>query len=189
MSVQGPSLHRVLISARKACQFLADAGVSKRCALQVLASGLAGKAVDGGTTALYEHDRVLDLAQRQGMPWSGLAEQCPTGFFVSRREFPATGSREEQLAALSGGWASVSPWRWIAVSSQIDCHGSFPFVATIGGLVVLGADIVGVRSRSELVLERPGSWFEAIEGRWFPTGPGRPWVLHLGRLAPEKVGT
>jgi hypothetical protein len=70
---------------------------------------------------------------------------------------------------------------------QLQRQGSFPFVASVGGLVVLGADIVEVRGGSELVLQLPGPWFDGWEGCWLPTGPGRPWVLHLGPLEPERI--
>jgi hypothetical protein len=183
----------MLITGRQACRVLAGAGVSKRCALHVLASGLAGDATRAGAVVLYDHARVEELARRPVVAWSEVCELGLTGevgvgmpgFFVSRREFPATGSRADQLESLGRGWGSVCPWSWVAMSLQIKRYGSFPFLATIGGLVVLGAEIVETRGLSELVLESPGPWFDALEGGWFPTGPGRPWVLHLGPLTGE----
>lgn len=136
---------------------------------------------------LYDDTHVLGLARRPRITWRDVHPMCPAGLFVSRREFPATGSREEQLAALSGGWGDVSPWTWLDVVWQIRARGSLPFVATVGGLVACGADIVGLRRGSELLLERPGPWFEAIDGCWFPTGRGRPWVLSVQRPTPEKI--
>ena len=70
---------------------------------------------------------------------------------------------------------------------QVVRYGALPFVATVGGLVVLGADIVDTRGLSGLVLEPPGPWFGVVDGRWLPTGPGRPWVLSLGALTSEKT--
>ncbi len=177
----------MLITARRACQTLSRDGVSTWSAARVLASGLAGEPVLTQSLVLYDEARVTELAQRPSLRWPDVEERCRPGLFVSRRGFPATASRQDRLAALTREWGSVSPWQWVAVDLQIRRHGSFPFLATVGGLVVLGADIVELKGRSELVLDRPGAWFEEWEGCWLPTGPGRPWVLHLGPLAPEKI--
>jgi len=178
-----------MISAREACRSLGAAGVSKRRALQVLHAGLAGEVIDGRTVTLYDEDRVQALARRDVLTWPEVEDRCPAGFFVSRREFPALAPRDEQLAALAGGWGEVSPWTWLVAHFQIERHGSLPFIATIGGLVVVGAEITGKRGASEFVLQEPGPWFDGMAGCWFATGPGRPWVLHLGPLALERVGT
>jgi hypothetical protein len=178
------------ISARQARALLIREGVSAWSAQRVLASGLAGEPVRLASTnssrssVLYEEDRVTELVQRPSMHWPELDQHCPAGYFVSRRSFPATAPRADQLAALSGGWSGVCMWTWIVMSIQIDSCGYLPFVATVGGLVVLGADIVKARGLSELVLAPPGPWFDAVAGHWLPTGPGRPWVLTLG---PMKV--
>jgi hypothetical protein len=179
----------MLISAREACRILAGAGVSRRCALQVLTAGLAGESLDAGSMTLYDRARVLDLAERRSVRWIDLDEPCPAGFFVSRRDFPVAAERPDQLAALSGGWGAVCPWNWVAMAYQVGRYGSFPFIATIGGFVVLGADIVKTAGLCELTLERPGSWFDTVEDSWLPTGPGRPWKLRLGPLTPQVTGT
>jgi hypothetical protein len=156
--------------------------VSAWSAERVLSSGLAGEPIRTGSAVLYEQARVTELAERPTTQWSELDERCPAGIFVSRRAFPVTGSRTDQLAALSGGWSGVCLWTWIVMAQQIQRHGHLPFVATVGGLVVLGADIVEARGLSQLVLGPPGPWFEVMAQRWFPTGRGRPWVLHLGAV-------
>ena len=69
------------------------------------------------------------------------------------------------------------------MAHQIHRYGYFPFVATVGGLVVLGADIVEARGLSQLTLEPPGAWLEVAAEHWLPTGRGRPWVLLLGPLS------
>ena len=78
----------------------------------------------------------------------------------------------------------MSPWRWVALGCQIDRLGRIPFVATVSGFVVLGADIVGLGPGSELSLAEPGSWFDPVSDGRLPTGPGRPWFLYLGPLTP-----
>ena len=170
----------MLIGARRARQLLTRDGVSHWSAERVLVSGIAGEPLRSGSAVLYDEARVAELAERPSVEWPGLEQHCPAGVFVSRREFPVMAGRAEQLAALSRGWSAISPWIWIAMSHRIRSHGHFPFVATVGGLVVLGADIVEVRGLSELVLAQPGPWFEAVSRHWLPTGRGRPWLLSLG---------
>jgi hypothetical protein len=168
---------------------LARDGVSPWTALQVLGSGVAGEPVHAGAMSFYDQAKVEELAARPMVRWPDAMKWSPGGFFVSRRSFPATSPRAEQVAALTGGWGSISPWEWVTAGLQLKQHGALPFVATVGGLVVLGADIVELRGLSQLVLEEPGPWFDDVAGRWFPTGPGRPWVLHLGTLGPEQPAT
>jgi hypothetical protein len=183
----------MFIGVRRARQLLTRDGVSAWSAQRVLESGLVGEPIRSGSALLYDEARVTELAERPSTPWRELGQRCPEGVFVSRRAFPATGSRAEQVAALSSGWSSVSPWRLVAMSHWIQGHGYFPFVATIGGLVVLGADIVQVRGLSELTLAPPGSWFDVTAGHWLPTGPGRPWALYpgppiaAGELSPDAA--
>jgi hypothetical protein len=182
----------MLISAREACGLLTRDGVSRRAALRVLASGVAGEPVRTRSAVLYDQARVSELAARPSIQWGDAEEWSPAGLFVSRRDVPATASREEQLAALSTGWDSVSPWEWVVAHLQLQQRGPMAFVATVGGLVLLGADIVEMKGFSTLVLEDPGPWFDGVAGCWFPTGPGRPWVLHIGALTldgarPEKI--
>jgi hypothetical protein len=179
----------VLISAREASRLLTRDGVSRRAALRVLGSGLVGDPVRTSSVVLYDQALVEELAARPSVHWREAAAWCPSGFFVSRRAFPATRSRADQMTALTGGWGSISPWEWVTAGLRLKQHGALPFVATVGGLVVLGADIVELRGLSQLVLEEPGPWFDGVAGSWFPTGPGRPWVLHLGTLRPEQPAT
>jgi len=170
------------IGARTARELLTRPGVSAWSADRVLASGLAGEPIRTGHAVLYEEGRVIELAERPSVGWTDVHQCCPAGIFVSRRDFAATGSRTEQLAGLTEGWSDVCPWTWIRMAIRIHDHGPLAFVATIGGLVVLGADIVEARGLSELVLAPPGPWFDALDRCWFPTGRGRPWVLRLGPL-------
>jgi hypothetical protein len=170
------------IGARAARELLTRPGVSSWSAERVLASGIAGEPIRTGHAVLYEEARVNELAARPSSQWPEVDQRCPAGIFVSRRDFPATGSRTDQMAALSGGWSGVCPWVWVAMAVRIQRNGYLPFVATVGGLVVVGADIVEARGLSELVLAPPGPWFEVLDQHWFPTGRGRPWVLYLGPL-------
>ena len=72
-----------------------------------------------------------------------------------------------------------------------DYRGSvaLPWVATLCGFVVHGADLTGFDHRQDghdaFRLEPPGPWFVHLQRRWFPTGRGgRPWVVWDPRLPP-----
>jgi hypothetical protein len=171
----------MLISGRDARALLRTAGLSSRHARTALHSGLVGEPLRTTTAHLYDQERVQELAGRPPIDWGVVAEACPTGIFVARRVITVTLSREEQIDQVSGGWGGLSPWVWLAMKLHVDDHGSLPLVATVSGFVVLGADIVGVRHGSELVLAPPGVWFGRFEGVRLWTGPGRPWELHLSR--------
>ncbi len=177
----------MLISAREAAEVLEPIGLGRRHADRVLASGLAGEPVRTRSAVLYEAERVRDLAGRRTVGYRELMDRCRAGFFVARRDVDVRLTREEQLARLRGGWGEVSPWAWLGVRLQIERQGSLPFLATVSGFVVLGADIIGLHSQSELVLGPAGGWYDEVAGCRFPTGPGRPWVLHLGPLSPAKI--
>jgi hypothetical protein len=175
------------MSSRDARAVLATIGVSSRGARRVLGSGLAGEPVRTRSAVLYDEERVQALVERPTLGFPDLVDHCPEGVFVARRQVDARLTRAEQLVHLSGGWGAVSTWRWVAMAHQIRQHGSLPFVATVSGFVVLGADVKGLLGFSELVLGPSGPWFDAVADCRIPTGPGRPWVLHLGPLAPERI--
>jgi hypothetical protein len=176
----------MLIGARRARELLVRDGVSTWSAARVLESGLAGEPIRTGSAVLYDEARVVELAGRPSVGWPDIDDLCPAGLFVSRRDFPATAPRADQLSALCMGWSAVNMFAWVGMTLRIPHLGPVGFVATIGGLVVLGADIVETRSFSELVLAPPGPWFESAAGHWMPSGPGRPWLLTLG--APMSPG-
>ena len=166
---------------------LVAAGVGSRGARRVLESGLAGEPVRTRAAVLYDVARVQALAERPTLGLWDLVDRCPGGFFMARRPMDVRLSPAEQLGDLSHGWGEVSRWRWVAMAHQVRRQGSIPLIVTVSGFVVLGADIVGLRGFSELVLGPAGTWFDAVAGSRVPMGPGRPWVLHLGPLAPERI--
>ena len=67
-----------------------------------------------------------------------------------------------------------------------------PMVATVGGFVAVGADILDLRAcspagaRRDLVLAEPGQWFEHFRGRRLAVGPGRDFLLHGWRPRPPR---
>ncbi|RLV48909.1 hypothetical protein D9V37_09940 [Nocardioides mangrovicus] len=146
----------------------------------MLASGLAGSPRRQGRALLYETHRVAALASRPVLGAATLRRECPRGWFVARRGEPARlATRADQLSALSEGWDDVSFWTMFAMGYDLDrSRGPFAFIATVGGCVYLGADLVGLQGR-RLVLADPGPWFEVFRGTRLPTGPGRPWHIRL----------
>jgi hypothetical protein len=66
--------------------------------------------------------------------------------------------------------------------------GRLPWIATLHGYVVLGADLTGLDSDRDGVtrfrLERPGDWFVAWSGHRLPgSRGGRPWVIRRPRAS------
>src|ERR1700710_974419 len=170
----------MLISGREARALLQAAGFSSRHARTALESGLAGEPIRAKVAHLYDEARVHELAGRPTGAWRAVLEGCPDGIFVARRELDLTRSTPELVEQASRGWGEMNPFQWSAMCSHIRRHGNLPFVATVGSVVVLGADVVGGRAGSELRLAEPGGWFNRFRGGRLASGPGRPWVLFLG---------
>ena len=154
-------------------------GFSSWHARKALANGLVGEPIRAGGVHLYEQERVHELAQRPVVTWRRVFEICSEGVFVARRDLDATRPVTELLGEVSLGWDGVNPWEWLALRDQVRQRGSLPFLATSGGVVILGADIVGTRPGAGFLLAEPGGWFEPLEGCRFPSGPGRSWKMHL----------
>jgi hypothetical protein len=149
-----------------------------------LDSGLAGQPLRTTAAHLYDEARVRDLVDRPAINWPSVIAACPIGILVARRHLDPTRSRDQLIEELSGGWTEISPWTWLALTLRVDAHGSLPFLATVAGVVVLGADIVGTRAGSggpRLDLATPGPWFDRFQGSRLLMGSGRPWALHLSR--------
>ena len=174
-----------LISERAARTVLHEVGVSDWSARRVLAAGLAGTPVWAGGAVLHDADRVAELASRQEVDWAEVDARCPCGLFVCKRPIALVDGRPPPLESLAPGWEVVSRWVRVAVSVGVERGDALPFLATTGGFVVLGADVVGVeterdggRGAARLVLTPPGAWFSGFEARRLGTGPGRPWTVH-----------
>jgi hypothetical protein len=153
-----------MISGREAANRLASAGLSRRQARIVLDAGLAGAPIRSRSVTLYDPSRVDDLVGRGQFRQEDLPDVCPIGVLVDRR-----------VADASSG-LPLSPWTALHLQVVIQRAGSFPYVATIGGFVVTGADLVGVHGEGEGLyrLERtaPGKWFDSFRGRRWAIGPG-----------------
>ncbi len=185
MSADGFRQHSVLrsadmlISGREARAMLEAAGFSTRHARTALNSHLAGPPIRSAVVHLYDETLVRDLAERPVVDWLGLSRVCPDGFLVTRRDLDLSVAREELVAQVSRGWDGMSPWMRVAMSLRVARRGSLPLLATVAGVVVLGAEIVSARDHSGVRLGSPGAWFAGLQGARLSLGPGRPWVLQL----------
>jgi hypothetical protein len=197
------------MSLREAAGLLAGLGINRESARVALGAGLAGEVRRAGGTHLVAERSVKAVIERAGEAPTGTAaleEAWRAGVFTvrlgPRRDTPEDGWRDwrgadltaptaEQLLAASGWWA-VS---WITQAVfVVEARAGFlmPFVGTIAGIAVVGAEITGVtrdptpaRGRwCRFDLRPPGPWFDDLHGRQLLTAPGPPWVtLPLGRIA------
>lgn len=166
------------MTQRAAARLLATVGLSRRQATAVLAAGLAGSPQVTTSALLYDADEVVALVGRAPLGDQEVRELCPHGLFVARR--PA-----DRLADLADGWGiGVLTAAWIRI--RIGRAGHVPLVATVGGFVTAGAEIIYVdtwvgddpsRPASTLTLRTAGPWLTALLGRRLALGPGRPWSL------------
>ena len=174
----------MLVSAREAAVFLEDAGLCRRQARRVLASGLAGAPLRTRSSLLFDADRVRDLVAWPVADAAAVDAACPWGIFISRRQVDVGAEAADQLASVREDWPLNQLTR-VFLGLRIRRHGYFPFVATVSGYVALGAEIVGGslrRGNAVFDLQEPGEWFEVLRGRQFPSGPGRPWVIRGWQL-------
>lgn len=159
------------LSTRRATQELVAAGHTQRMARRLLAAGLAGDPVRSASDVAYDAERVIALALRDEVTREEVDRACPSGLFVARR-----------LGDVAGPWDFSYPWA-AYLRTTIGSSGPFPLVVAISSVVVRGADIVEVRPSREghytMGLADPGPWFAVFRDRRCPTGPGRPWALHL----------
>ena len=80
------------------------------------------------------------------------------------------------------------------LAARVRIFGRLPWIATLCGFVVLGADLtgfcVGPDGQVGFRLEPPGRWSEVVEGRWFPTGSGgRSWATRDPPLPTGQLGS
>ena len=91
----------------------------------------------------------------------------------------------EQLAADLAVQPPMPPLTRALLAARIAAYGPLPWVATLCGHVVLGAEAVAVTTGTDhlrFTLREPGQWFESVRDRVLPTTRGgRPWVLWTPR--------
>jgi len=195
MSADAPSFGGVLISAREAARELAAVDVPRRQARRLIACGAAGPVTRAAGAVLVDDRRVAELAARPHLTEDDVAQACPWGVFIARREVRCFEeademSWQETRQELGRDWP-FSIWTMVRLRTWADRHGFVPLVATVGGFVLGGGEITGVTQvRAELfslAVDPPGAWFERLEGTRIDTPPGRPWML-LGWDPKARVG-
>jgi hypothetical protein len=182
------------MTGQGAARALAGVVGSDEQARILLRAGACGPGRRVGGVVVYDEGAVLALAERPWVDEADLRRACPHGFYLGRLArtlsldltlpWEQVGAQVRQLPAM--------PWLTSGLlAARVGLFGRLPWVATLCGLVVHGADLTGFDEppggRVAFRLERPGTWFEALEGRWFPTGRGgRPWVIRDPALPPVR---
>jgi hypothetical protein len=193
------------VTEREAIRLLGDAVVGRAQAEAVLRAGLAGPRhpLPGGhtTAVLYDEGAVLELAARPTLDLpsasatTALSQACPHGLYLARlrRATDLDVTQEWERAVAQVATMPAMPAMTAALlDAWVRAWGRLPWIATLCGFVVLGADLTGTVSGTggvpagrRFVLEPPGPWFAALRGRRLPTGRGgRPWVLWWPPLSP-----
>ena len=165
---------------------------------QTTTSGVCGTPAVCGVRAagavLYDQRAVRALAARPEVEPDELAAACPHGLFIARLD-------RTRGVDVTTGWAELAtqvsiqpPMPAMAralLAARMTAYPHLPWVATLCGHVVLGADAV----RADLVaggsiaftLAPPSSWFEVLVDRVMPTSRGgRPWVVWTPRLSGSR---
>lgn len=170
-----PTFPGMEISAREAARRIHDRHLlSRDQARRVLDAGLAGPARRTAGKLLYDADRVEALLARPMCSEEVLDRIRP---FVARlgrgRSIDLRATWTEQADAARHGWRLPPLTRVALLRLGALGPGRHPFVAALGGWVVLGAEIVGwtvddqpAPRRSALlcsfVLEKPGGWYDEV---------------------------
>lgn len=208
-----------LWTERQAAAYVAVPGVGRDAARSALKAGVAGRPVQVRGALLYEAEAVravrelmdppCEIVLRTGRPIfvARVSSRTPDpeASWRSWRGADVLAPRSEQVDAVRGWWHLGE--RTENLLGGVGKYKGVPFVGTCGGLVVLGAEILGIDQQllaegapiSELrhsasrgrhrysrracafVLGDPGTWFDDQLGRRFSTGPGGPFRLVRGR--------
>lgn len=178
------------INGREAARRIGERHLlSRDQARRVLASGLAGPARRTKGVVLYDADRVEALLARPMCAYETLDRIRP---FIARlgrgRSLDLGATWAEQADVARRGWRL--PLLTGVMLRRLGSLGPdrHPFVATLGGWVVLGAEITGWsvddqptprRSalRCSFHLEEPGDWYDALADTWLPLENGAAWTL------------
>jgi hypothetical protein len=217
------------MSGREAADALGALGVPRESARQALLAGVAGVGRRTRGSIRYDTAQVYALVERaracralegaSPAEWC-LAQECREGIFVARvrpREAEVSNHRSwkgvdmtapmgEQLDAVRMWWRVATLTKiWFRFRMRRD--GFIPFVATVGGFVTLGAEMVGLESArieaepkwgdqrdryawsvvTAFTLRPPGEWFEPLRGGRLPVTQGGPWQLWSPELAEERA--
>jgi hypothetical protein len=192
------------LTSREAARVLAWPTEDGRCGLtrnqtmRLLATGIAGQALEAGGMKAYDHQVIDDLAGVEDVPRSVLDTVSP---LICRlgpaRSIDLTLDWEQQAGTVSLDWKIPLLTRVFMgiCGPDREIH---PLVMTVSHHVVFGADIMGWsytrpplwghRPKTlpdglpkefgvDLQLAPPGPWFEEFRSHRVTLGPGNPWIL------------
>ena len=169
------------LTERQARERLGGLGLDPESARRVLVAGLAGPVVRTRAATLYDAGRVQRLIERASP--SAAAPEPHMEMFVARMAPGRLDVRlplDDQLEAARGGWR-LGTWTAGYLAIIGGARGYLPFLATVGGIVALGAEITGSESagrrdgrdaRHAFTLRPAGPWFDQWRGVRLPTGQG-----------------
>lgn len=179
----------MLISVRDAARLLADVGLTFDQTRLLLRTGVAGPGTRVGTALAYDADTVAGLVAWPEVDPDAVLASLPAGLYVARLarvvEVDLTGSWAA-AAAMVSDQPPMTPMSRALLSARIAGHGSVPWVATMFGFVLLGAEAIRVWSEAEggrtcFALQPPGRWWRGLEGRRLRTRGGCPGLLLTAR--------
>lgn len=193
-----------LLSAESATRLLVDArGLSHGQCRTLLKAGLAGDAIELPGVHLYSESRVRSLASRRAVDLDEVSKQ--TALAGERILVMRIGESAEDASGRMIGWnpeekdwdehrRAIACWWRIGSPAQSEIEerasrSAQAVLATVGGLVVFGANCRGLarqqdgtkevdgEGRVALALERPsGDWFRFFDLRFLRLKPGAPWA-------------
>jgi hypothetical protein len=203
-----PTLPFMKITGREAGRALSALGVDRESARRALLAGVAGPGHRLGGLLLYESERVEKLISRasalSGLDSCALDPICQRGIFTARvgpRKEEASTDRAWKGADMTAPmsdqldgvrmWWQMSSFTRVMLKLKVEQDGYFPFLATVAGFVVVGADIVGLeRARPEgtaFCLREPSSWFDTLRHARLPVTRGGPWQLWSPEIAAARA--
>lgn len=181
----------MLVAGREASRILKPVVSGDAQARRVLRSGLAGAPIATSSGPMYDDQLVRALVDRPFVDVSRLVTLCPHGLYISRiartTEVDVSATWPDLVDALALVPA-IPTLTTALLEVQMTAWDGLPWVATLCGRVVLGAEAHGFKEhglqeqgasgRRSFDLRIPGDWFRAFEGRRLPTSRGgRPWYL------------
>lgn len=177
----------MLLSVRESAGLLAAAGLSFEQSRALLRTGVAGPGLRVGTSLGYDADAIAALALRPEVETAALRGETPNGLFVARLGRDVAIDLEDPWAEVAdrlGDQPAMPELTRALLAARISAYRRLPWVATTSGFVVFGADATGVGAvpqvgSTRFVLEPPGPWWRALEGRRLSTRRGRPGLLLL----------
>ncbi len=183
----------MLVSGRQAVRILLTGGAvtGEAQARGLLRAGAAGPGTITDAGVFFDGDRVRALADRPCLGEHAQEEACPLGAYIGRlartteldltRPWPEVTARIDRVPRMPTMTAAL-----LEVSVKAT-GGRLPWVATLHGFVVHGADLAGFDlaedGETRFRLEPPGPWFEAWREHRVTGRPGgRPWRIRRPRV-------